>query len=176
MVHVLPERARWRGGLRRKCAGRLGWLALLWAAQGQHQLRHDGDGDLLRRLGADIEADGTSGCGAISASLKPASLQALSCAWRGCGWSRVRRCRSSRSAWRASAPRRRCDPRAPAPRPRYRVEADLRDRVLRPLCIEADVRKARLGGEGRARIDDHHLVAGHRHQAGPGSGRCAWRR
>src|SRR5215510_14743574 len=45
------------GGPAQDCSGRLGWLVFLGPAQCQHQLRHDGDGDLLRRLGADIEAD-----------------------------------------------------------------------------------------------------------------------
>ena len=44
------------------------------------------------------------------------------------------------------------------------IEPDLRDGVLRPLGVEADAGKARLGGEGGARIDHHHLVAGDLHE------------
>ena len=44
------------------------------------------------------------------------------------------------------------------------IEADLGDRVLRPFGVEANTGKARLGGESRARIDHHHLIAGKLHQ------------
>ena len=42
----------------------------------------------------------------------------------------------------------------------------MRDGVLRPLRVEADAGKARLGRERRARVDHRHLVAGQRDELG----------
>ena len=44
-------------GARRVCR-----FVHLGTAQGEHQLGHDGDGDLLRALGADVDADRANGC------------------------------------------------------------------------------------------------------------------
>ena len=129
-------------------------------------LGDDRDGDLGGALRADIEADrrvNALDAGCSDARLKQ-PLDAL-----GMGLFAAQRPDIERIGGKRGDQRRIVDLRVMGQRDQRRaaIHADLGQRLVGPVAYDLHIAEAFLGGEGRARIHDHHFIAkraGHRHQ------------